>query len=79
MSVAPKRRAGDALGTLMQVFAIAAMAFILGTILHKGVADISALAQRHSSQDFWPALARYLIGNLAGGASSGADAEKRAP
>jgi hypothetical protein len=36
-------------------------------ILHKGFADIAALAQKHGDSEFWQALARYLIGNLAGG------------
>jgi hypothetical protein len=36
-------------------------------ILHKGYADISLLAQQHSGDRFWWALARYFIGNLAGG------------
>jgi hypothetical protein len=60
----------DALKTLSQILAILCIAFILGTILHKGHTDISTLAQQHSGEKFWTALAKYFVGNLAGGGSS---------
>jgi hypothetical protein len=62
-----------------QALAILCFAFMVGTIAHKGVADLTALAQRHAGAEFWPALARYLIGNIAGGSSAGAQGEARAP
>ena len=62
-----KSKATSATQTLMQVVAIAGMAVILGMIVHKGYADISILAGKHSGADFWRALGEYLIGNLAGG------------
>jgi hypothetical protein len=36
-------------------------------ILHKGYVDVSALAQQHSGEKFWLALARYFLRNIAGG------------
>ena len=53
--------------TLMQILAILGIIAILSVIVHKGFADISVLAGRHSGADFWVALARYLLRNLAGG------------
>jgi hypothetical protein len=79
VSVPPRRRETDGRATLGQALAIVVAAFMVGTILHKGVADLSALAQRHAGADFWPALARYLIGNIAGGSQAGAQGEQRAP
>ena len=43
-------------------------------IAHKGHTDISALAEKHSGKQFWTALARYFIGNLAGGGKSAPEA-----
>jgi hypothetical protein len=57
----------NAAGTALQVVAIAVIALILSTIAHKAYVDVSALAHKHSGQEFWVALARYFIGNLAGG------------
>jgi hypothetical protein len=57
--------------TLLQVFSVFCMSFILATIFHKGYADISVIAQHHSGGEFWLALARYFLRNLAGGASPG--------
>jgi len=37
---------------------------MLSMIAHKGYADVSALALRHSGDEFWKALGRYLLGNL---------------
>ena len=39
---------------------------LLSMIAHKGYVDVSALAQQHSGERFWLALARYFITNLAG-------------
>jgi hypothetical protein len=55
--------------TVLQVFAIALGILILSVIAHKFYVDISLLAQLHSGEKFWWALMRYLIKNLAGGAS----------
>lgn len=57
--------------TLIQFLAALAMAGILSMIAHKGYADISVIAAKHSGGEFWRALAVYLIGNLAGGKSPG--------
>jgi hypothetical protein len=54
-------------GRALQAVGIAFGALILGMIIHKGYSDISLLADQHSGWEFWEALARYFIGNLAGG------------
>ena len=61
---------GNPLRTVSQALAILCMVFILGMVAHKGHADISALAQKHSGTEFWVELARYFIGNLGGGGRS---------
>lgn len=58
---------GNSITNLLQILAVCCMILIFSLILHKGYADISALAQKHSSGEFWLALARYLMRNLAGG------------
>ena len=63
----------DALKTLSQILAVFCIAFIVGMVVHKGHADISALAQKHSGERFWVALAKYFVGNLAGGGPSSGD------
>ena len=60
-------RAGAA-KTLLQVSAIALGGFVLGMVVHKGHADISLIAAKHSGAEFWLEVGRYLIGNLVGGA-----------
>ena len=57
----------NVLKTLSQLLAILWLAFLLGMIVHKGYAEISALARQHSGEEFRLALARYFLGNLAGG------------
>ena len=57
----------NVLKTLSQLLAILCLAFLLGMIVHKGYADISALARQHSGEEFRLALARYFLGNVAGG------------
>lgn len=52
--------------TAMQVLAIAALALIVLVILHKAYVDVAALAARHEGTEFWRALARHLLRNLAG-------------
>jgi hypothetical protein len=52
---------------LMQKVAIVLLVLMCSIILYKGYVDISALAQKHSGQQFWVELARYFFGNLAGG------------
>ena len=63
----------DALKTLAQILAVFCIAFIVGMVMHKGHADISALARKDSGEKFWAALAKYFVGNLAGGGSSPAE------
>jgi hypothetical protein len=53
--------------TVFQVLAIAGLALICLTILHKGYADVSALAKANPGDGFWSALARHLFRSLAGG------------
>jgi len=52
---------------LLHKLAIFAGVLLLSMILHKGVTDISVIAEKHSGQQFWVALGKYFIGNLAGG------------
>ena len=52
---------------LLQKAAIVVLVLMCSTIAHKGYVDISALSARQSGQEFWVGLARYIIGNLAGG------------
>ena len=58
------------LRTLLQVLAVATLVLIYSMILHKGYTDVSALARKHSGGEFWTALAKYFIGNLAGGGNT---------
>jgi hypothetical protein len=53
--------------TLLQILAVFGMILIVSMIAHGGYVDISALAHRHSGEQFWSALAQYLLRNLAGG------------
>ena len=62
-----KRRREERFKTVAQVIAILMLAGIVGMVLHKGHADFSALAKAHPGDRFWPALARYIFANLAGG------------
>ena len=55
------------LGWVLQKAAVLFLVVLCTAILHKGVVDISGLAAKHSGKEFWVAVARYLIGNLAGG------------
>ena len=61
--------AEEAAKTLVQTVSVLALAAILAMVAHKGYADISVIAAKHSGSDFWRELAVYLIGNLAGGKS----------
>jgi hypothetical protein len=51
----------------LQVVAVLYLVALLAMILHKAIADVSRLAQQHSGADFWAALARQMLRNLAGG------------
>lgn len=53
-------------GRLLQILAILAMLVIWLMIVSKGFSDISSLMQ-NEPDDFWRALAKYLLKNLAGG------------
>ena len=51
----------------LQILAVFCAIVIWAMILHKGSADVSALAQKHSGEEFWIALAKYFLRNLGGG------------
>lgn len=57
----------DLFKTTLQVLAILCLIGLFSMIGHKAVADVVVLAQQHSGGDFWAALARHLLRNLAGG------------
>lgn len=65
-----KSWAYNAAQEVLHKLAIVAGVLIFSTILHKGITDVSVIAQKHSGQQFWVALAKYFIGNLAGGKSA---------
>ncbi|MGA7984695.1 MAG: hypothetical protein WCA01_05895 [Burkholderiales bacterium] len=52
---------------MVQLLAVAFLVFMLSVILHKGLADVSLIAELHSGREFWLALARHFIGTLSGG------------
>lgn len=64
MKILPSNNAAK---DLLQKLAIFAGILLLSMILHKGATDISVIAGKHSGQQFWVALGKYFIGNLAGG------------
>jgi len=53
--------------TVLQFVGISCLVGIVSMVFHKAFIDISALAQRYSGVDFWAALARQILRNLAGG------------
>jgi len=57
----------NAFKTLLQVLAVLCVAVIVSMILHKGYADVSALARKHTGGEFWVALGQYFLRNLGGG------------
>ncbi len=59
--------AENAVKRLLQILAVLGMIVIWSMILHKGSADILALAQKHSADEFWVALAKYFLRNIGGG------------
>ena len=52
---------------LQQGLAVLAMALLLSMIAHKAHHDLSIIAEKHSGAEFWWAVGRYVIGNIAGG------------
>jgi len=58
---------GVSVRNVLQILAVFCAIVVLSIILHKGYAGIAALAQKYSGGEFWRALARYLMQNLAGG------------
>jgi hypothetical protein len=52
--------------TALQIFSILCLIGLMALIFHKGFADLSVVWREHSGGDFWVALARYLLRNLAG-------------
>jgi hypothetical protein len=65
--LAVNRDYSDFLKSVLQVLAILCLIALLSVVALKAFADITPLAQRHSGVDFWVALARHLLRNLAGG------------
>lgn len=59
------RKSGESSKSILQVLGIAGLVCIFLIILHKGYSDISLLARIHSGAEFWSALVRYLLANLA--------------
>ena len=53
-------------GRFQQVLGILIMLVIVLVIATKGFSDVSHIA-RESPDDFWRSLARYFLGNMAGG------------
>jgi hypothetical protein len=51
---------------LLQIAAIFCMIFVWSIIVHKVYTAVSVLGQKHSGTEFWLALVRYLVANLAG-------------
>ena len=51
----------------LQVLAVLCLIALISMVAHKAFADITVLAQQHSGGDFWAALARHILRNLAGG------------
>ena len=58
---------GELFKTTAQVFAILCLMAIFAMVFHKAFVDVSLLAQQHSGADFWAALVRLVLRNLAGG------------
>lgn len=52
---------------VMQAIGVILSIGIVSVILHKGYADVSALAGQYAGKEFWVRLGRYLLANLAGG------------
>jgi apolipoprotein N-acyltransferase len=52
---------------LLQIAAIFGMIGVWAIIVHKAYGVVSMLALKHSGVEFWLALARHLMANLAGG------------
>jgi len=51
----------------LQVLAVLCLIVLFSMVAHKAFADIALLMQHHSGIDFWAALARHVLRNLAGG------------
>jgi len=57
----------NAMQRWLQILAVFCAIVIWAMILHKGSAEVSALVQKHSGEEFWIALAKYFLRNLGGG------------
>ena len=53
--------------SVLQILAILCLMAWFSMVAHKAFTDIAVLAEQHSGGDFWAALARYALRNLAGG------------
>lgn len=60
------RHPDDFSKTMLQIVAILLLIGLVAMVLHKGFADVSVVWQQHSGAEFWKALGRYLLRNLAG-------------
>ena len=65
--LAVNRDYGELFKSALQVLAILCLIALFSMISHKAFVDITVLAQQHSGGEFWAALARYVLRNLAGG------------
>jgi hypothetical protein len=61
------RNHGESFKTALQVLAVLCLIALFSVIAHKAFADIMSLARQHSGGDFWGALLRHALRNLAGG------------
>ena len=52
---------------LLQILAVVCTILVWAIIVHKAYGVVSTLAQKHSGMEFWLALARHMMANLAGG------------
>lgn len=50
---------------ILQVFGILGLVGLFSLILYKAFHDVGGLARLHPGEDFWSALGRYLLANLA--------------
>jgi hypothetical protein len=58
---------GELFKSALQVLAILCLIVLFSMVAHKALVDITGLAQQHFGGDFWAALARHVLRNLAGG------------
>ena len=52
-------------GSVLQILAMLCAIAYFSMLLHKAWSDLSRLAIKYPGEDFWRALGRYLMANLA--------------